>query len=733
MTSASRVHHIAVLTSGGDAPGMNAAVRGVVRAALAAGRQVSLVRNGYEGLIHGWVERATWNAVGGILHRGGTFIGTARSQDFYTVEGRAQAARTLLSHRVDALVVIGGEGSLTGALTLAREWPQHVRRWVDAGEIAQDRARPYLLIAGIPGTIDNDIACTDMTLGADSALHRIVEAVDALASTAASHQRTFVVEVMGRRCGYLALMGALATGADWVLIPEYPVHPDRWQEEMGAALRAGRAAGRSDSIVIVAEGARDVAGRPITSDQVKRALENFLNEEARLTVLGHVQRGGTPSAFDRNLGTRLGYAAVQWLLSQTGPVVPHHVGIRGNEIALVPLDRCLEQTRAVEQAVAQARYEEAIRLRGAGFEEAFRTFHMLIQPRPRRRRPRKNRYRLAILHVGDPAPGMNAAVRAAVRLALDQGHEVRGYFDGVQGLLEDRYTDLTWMSVRGWTGLGGAELGTLPQALSSPQAVQRARQVLQSGGIHGLLIVGDTRAYQVASALARSEGTGVPVVVVPAAIENDLPFTDLCIGTDTALNNAMWAVDRIKDSAVAVRHVFLVEVMGEECGYLAVTVGLATGAEQVYIPEEPLTLEVVQADVAHLLRRFREHRPLGLIIRNEQAGGAYTTPVLASIFQAEGEEVYQVRYAILGHLQQGGSPTPFDRILATRMGAHGMHHLLALVQQEEEGAYALGREQGRVHLYPIPPSLPAEERWWLCLLPLVRLMSGRDGRVQSGT
>ena len=208
---------IAVLTSGGDAPGMNAAVRAVVRTALREGVRVFFIHEGYRGMVDGGaaIQPASSAAVGGILQRGGTVIGTARSREFMTRGGRRAAARNLLEWGIDALIVIGGDGSLVGADVFRAEWPQLLDELVQASEVDAEvaRAHPHLRLVGLVGSIDNDMFGTDMTIGADTALHRITEAIDAIHATAASHQRTFVIEVMGRRCGYLALMAALAAGS----------------------------------------------------------------------------------------------------------------------------------------------------------------------------------------------------------------------------------------------------------------------------------------------------------------------------------------------------------------------------------------------------------------------------------------------------------------------------------------------------------------------------------------
>ncbi len=293
-----RIHNLGVLTSGGDLQGMNAAVRAVIRAAINEGLEVYAIYEGYQGMVDGKsnIRKMSWGDVGGILHQGGTMIGSARSDDFRTREGRRKAALNLIKNGIDALVVIGGDGSLTGANIFRQEWDGLLSELVKAGEISKEtaKAHPHLAIAGLVGSIDNDMFGTDMTIGADTALHRIVEAVDAITSTAASHQRSFVVEVMGRHCGYLALMAGLATGANWVLIPESPPE-EGWEDALCDKIKAGRAGGRRHNIVLVAEGATDRLGNPISSEHVRKLLTERLGEDTRTTILGHVQRGEHPA------------------------------------------------------------------------------------------------------------------------------------------------------------------------------------------------------------------------------------------------------------------------------------------------------------------------------------------------------------------------------------------------------------------------------------------------------
>jgi 6-phosphofructokinase 1 len=584
-------HRIGVLTSGGDAPGMNAAIRSIVRIALNKGMKVYAIREGYQGLIDAGdsIQEMQWDSVGGILHRGGTVIGTARCAEFRTHAGRRLAAFNLLAHGIDNLIVIGGDGSLTGADVFRQEWPQLLQELVESGKIDQKTADEHasLTIVGIVGSIDNDMYGTDMTIGTDTALHRITEAIDALSSTAASHQRTFVVEVMGRHCGYLALMAGLATGADWVLIPEQPPSADNWREKMCNDLIAGRKAGRRDSIVILAEGAQDRQGNPITSADVAEMLGETLGEDVRVTVLGHVQRGGSPSAFDRNLGTLMGNAAVDAVLeADSSSEESQMICLRANRIVKAPLVHCVKETRAVAEAVAAQDYDRVMKMRGGSFGEGFETLLTLLRSIPKESPAGQKRLRLAIMNSGAPASGMNTAIRAAVRIGLDNGHTILGVYNGFEGLIKGNVTEMGWMSVNGWESMGGSELGANRQIPSSRDYYAIAR-TLEQHEIDGLLIVGGWSAYEGALKIYQKRADypafDIPIMCLPATINNNLPGTELSVGADTALNSIVEAVDKIKQSAVASNRCFVVEVMGRYCGYLALMSGLATGAERVYL------------------------------------------------------------------------------------------------------------------------------------------------------
>lgn len=309
---------IAVLTSGGDAPGMNAAIRSVVRLALSRGIQVTGVRHGYQGLMTGDFVAMDSAAVGGIIEEGGTILRTARSEIFATDAGQAGATAALRRADLEGLVVIGGNGSQNGALALHR------------------RDVP---VVGVPSTIDNDLRGTDMSIGADTALNTVVQAIDHIRDTAESHERTFIVETMGRNCGWLALNAALATGADVVLIPEVP----RDLAAVAETVRTRRRMQKAHTIIVVAEGAGDA----VTIAQTVSELSGI---DVRVTVLGHIQRGGAPTAFDRILASRLAAAATDALLGGQSGVM---MGLHGNEIVPVPLEVAVAGVRQVNLQLYQ--------------------------------------------------------------------------------------------------------------------------------------------------------------------------------------------------------------------------------------------------------------------------------------------------------------------------------------------------------------------------------------------
>ena len=299
---------------------------------------------------------------------------------------------------------------------------------------------------------------------------------------------------------------------------------------------------------------------------------------------------------------------------------------------------------------------------------------------------------------------MNTAVHAAARLAIDQGHIVLGVHNGFQGLIDDLIEEFDWMSVHGWGSMGGSQLGTSRTVPAGPELAAVAR-TLRAHGIEGLLVIGGWSAYEAAHrlSLARAQypAFNIPIICLPASIDNNLPGSEISIGADTALNNIVEVVDKIKQSAVATRRCFVIEVMGRECGYLALMSGLASGAERVYLPEEGITLHDLEADLAEMIQGFRQGKRLSLMIRNEQANPLYTASFIAALFEQEGGGLFDVRQAILGHLQQGGDPSPFDRIQATRLAARCLAFLVEKAGQGEAIGAVIGLQNGHVRIHSL--------------------------------
>lgn len=306
---------IGVLTSGGDSPGMNACIRAVVRTGLGLGLEIMGIKHGYNGLIAGEMEPMGARSVGGIIQRAGTILQTARCEEFKTTQGRRKALRKLNEYSIEGLVVIGGGGSLKGALELRKMgFP----------------------VVGVPASIDNDIYGTDMSIGTDTALNTALDAIDKIKETGSSHGRAFLVEVMGRNYGYLALMAAIAGGAEVVLIPEKKIA----MEEVAKILKQAYIKGKAHALVVIAEGSKYK-----TLEVAAYLQKEEVGFEVRTTILGHVQRGGSPSAFDRLLATRLGASAVKKLAQEVSGVI---VGLIGNKIETTSLEQVTERRKELD-------------------------------------------------------------------------------------------------------------------------------------------------------------------------------------------------------------------------------------------------------------------------------------------------------------------------------------------------------------------------------------------------
>ncbi|XP_004078786.2 ATP-dependent 6-phosphofructokinase, platelet type isoform X5 [Oryzias latipes] len=737
---------IAVLTSGGDAQGMNAAVRAVVRMGIYVGAKVYFIHEGYQGMVDGGdnIKEATWESVSSMLQVGGTVIGSARCKEFRTHEGRLKAAHNLVQRGITNLCVIGGDGSLTGANLFREEWSGLLNELLEQGLINEEAvsSNSVLHIVGMVGSIDNDFCGTDMTIGTDSALHRIIEVVDAIMTTAQSHQRTFVLEVMGRHCGYLALVSALACGADWVFIPEMPPD-DGWEDNMCQKLSENRADKKRLNIIIVAEGAIDSHNKAITPDCIKDLVVRCLGFDTRVTILGHVQRGGTPSAFDRILGSRMGVEAVLALLEASTDTPACVVSLVGNQAVRLPLMECVQMTQEVQKAMDEKKFDEAVRLRGRSFENNLSTYRLLSYRKLDSELPNSS-FNVAVLNVGAPAAGMNAAVRSAVRVGITEGHKMFAVNDGFEGFAKGQIKEIKWGDVGGWTGQGGSLLGT-KRTLPAKRLAKIAEQ-MRIHNINALLVIGGFEAFEslleLYEARAHHEEFCIPMCILPATISNNVPGTDHSLGADTSLNAIVETCDRIKQSASGTkRRVFIIETMGGYCGYLATVGGLAAGADTVYIYEEAFDIRDLQANVEHLTQKMKTTIQRGLVLRNENCNENFTTDFIYQLYSEEGRGVFDCRKNILGHMQQGGAPSPFDRNFGTKVAAKAMQWITRALKESYKGgkvftnaedtACLLGMRRRAMVFQPVAQlreetdfehRIP-KDQWWLKLRPLMKILA----------
>ncbi|PYI20374.1 6-phosphofructokinase pfkA [Aspergillus japonicus CBS 114.51] len=760
---------IAVLTSGGDAPGMNGAVRAVVRMAIHSDCEAYAVFEGYEGLVNGgdMIRQVYWEDVRGWLSQGGTLIGSARCLTFRERPGRLKAAKNMVLRGIDALVVCGGDGSLTGADLFRSEWPGLLEELVEKKELTKEQVEPYkiLNIVGLVGSIDNDMSGTDATIGCYSSLTRICDAVDDVFDTAFSHQRGFVIEVMGRHCGWLALMAAISTGADWLFVPEMPPK-DGWENDMCSIITKNRKErGKRRTIVIVAEGAQDRHLNKISSSKVKDILTERLGLDTRVTVLGHTQRGGAACAYDRWLSTLQGVEAVRAVLD-TKPDSPSPViTIRENKIMRTPLMEAVKLTKTVTAHIENKEFDKAMALRDSEFKEYHFSYKNTSTPdHPKLLLPENKRMRIAIVHVGAPAGGMNQATRAAVAYCLTRGHTPLAIHNGFPGLCRHHadtpvssVREIKWIESDSWVNEGGSDIGT-NRSLPG-EDLETTAKCFEKFKFDALFVVGGFEAFTAVSQLRQARekfpAFKIPMTVLPATISNNVPGTEYSLGSDTCLNTLIDFCDIIRQSASSSRRrVFVIETQGGKSGYIATTAGLSVGAAAVYIPEEGIDIKTLSRDIDFLRESFTRdkgaNRAGKIILRNECASNTYTTQVIADILKEEAKGRFESRAAVPGHFQQGGKPSPMDRIRALRMATKCMIHLESYagqspeeIAQDEMSASVIGIKGSQVLFSAMggETGLEATEtdwsrrrpktEFWLELQDTVNILSGRSSKENA--
>ena len=455
----------------------------------------------------------------------------------------------MIDYGINALIICGGDGSLTGADTFRKEWPSLLQELITSKDITKEQGESFkhLNIVGLVGSIDNDFADTDATIGCYSSLQRICESVDYIDSTAGSHKRAFVIEVMGRHCGWLALMAGVSTGSDFIFIPENPPS-ENWEVEMCDIIEKHRALGKRKTIVIVAEGAHDQELNKITPTKVKDLLSNELRLDTRITTLGHVQRGGQACAYDRQLSTLQGVEAVRTVLEGKPGDASQFIAIVENKIIRKPLLEAVASTQAVAEAIKNKDFKKAMDLRGSEFAEYYEAYITTTATdiRPGLKLPSSKQMTIGIIHVGAPAGGMNSATRAAVAYCLSRGHKPWAIHNGFPGLVRHHQDkpigsvrEMTWLEVEGWISRGGSEIGT-NRDLPSKAGIQETADCFKLWNFDALFIIGGFEAFTALSELrvAREKFPSfrIPMALLPATISNNVPGTEFSIGSDTCLN-----------------------------------------------------------------------------------------------------------------------------------------------------------------------------------------------------
>lgn len=751
---------IAVMTSGGDSPGMSAAVRAVVRQSLSAGCTAYAIYEGYQGLVDGgeMIKEMKWEDVRGWISEGGTLIGTARCKAFMERPGRLTAANNMIEKGIDALIICGGDGSLTGADKFRGEWPSLMDELVSTGKRKEEDVKPYrhLNIVGLVGSIDNDLSSTDATIGAYSSLERICQSIDYIDATALSHQRAFVIEVMGRHCGWLALMAGVACGADFVFCPENPPS-ENWEAEMCSIVQKHRTMGKRKTIVIVAEGAHDRNLKAISPYMVKDLLTNNVGLDTRVTTLGHVQRGGPPCAYDRMLATLQGVEAVKAVLEATPETPSPVICMVENKIVRKDMIEAIRLTKKVAEDIAKKDFDAAMKGRDAEFAEFQQAFNMTTSTdNTKTLVPKEKRMRVGIIHVGAPAGGMNAATRAAVAYCLSRGHTPVALHNGFPGLCrhhDDKplgsVREISWLDAENWGSKGGSELGT-NRALPS-EDFKTVAFCFEKYKIDALFVVGGFEAFTAVSELRKAradyEAFKIPMTILPATVSNNVPGTEFSIGSDTCLNALINYCDAIKQSASASRRrVFVVETQGGASGYIAILAGLAIGAVAVYTPEEGINLNMLVQDIKFLKDQFamdKGHARSGkIILRNEKASKVYTTEFIADAIKEESNGKFDSRYAVPGHFQQGDIPSPMDRTRAVRFGVKSLQYLEAFAGKSKQeiaddpmSVAVIGIRGAKVKFSAMEKIEREETDWkdrrpkdefWMGLVDVVDTLSGRS-------
>lgn len=491
---------------------------------------------------------------------------------------------------------------------------------------------------------------------------------------------------MGGNCGWLTLLAGIATAADYIFLPECPQQKEDWRTHLQRIVKRNRRNGRRNTLVLLCEGAVAADSTPITSRDVHQVLSEELDIDTRITVLGHVQRGGAPVAYDRILATLQGVEAVSVILESTPDTPSYLIAVKENKILRKDLQDAVRQTFKISTSLKDREFEKAFRAKEAEFIEHYHNF-LAINAADQDKKLVKSAslLNIAIINIGAPAGGMNSAVYAMASYCMWKGHRPIAIYNGWSGLARhESIRSLKWSEIVGWQSRGGSEIGTNRETPNEAD-VGMIAYYFQKYKIDGLIIVGGFEGFESLRQLEKARelfpAFRIPMVLIPATLSNNVPGTEYSLGSDTALNSLTEFCDNIGISSAATKDkAYVVEVQGGNSGYLATLTSIAIGACATYVPEEGISLVQLSEDIETISKSFDcvqtgDHAGK-IILKSQNASKAMSAEKLANIITEEAAGKFEAKSVIPGHLQQGGTPSPIDRTRATKLAIRAVDFIL---------------------------------------------------------
>jgi len=668
-----------ICTAGSDTPGMNSVINAVYRFGCFLGCNMVYIKQGFKGMVIGEdnFKGATFESQHDIINKGGTILKSSKYTEFIERKNRLKAAENLVKSGISKLILIGGNGTLKAVKSLSGEWLDLLRDLFDQGKITKQEAleHRHLNIVIVLCSVEADIMSTEFSIGQNSALHRITNAIDAIRETASSNNQAFVIEVFGETSGYLALASGIACQATMIFTPEWPPEAD-WQKELTSKVEAGSKKG-DGIIIIVSEGATDRKGRNIKAQNVADIL-NAKGIETKVTILGQYQRGGHPTAKDIMAGLRAGAESVVMLkdLSDAKDKGICAIGFIGNEVKRFDVFNIIDEELEFNQCIKELRFVDAVRLKPSIFQDFLATYCIksILKPSPMLMIPvaRDSLRKIGVLKLGQLPQGVTMCLKTCVECLHYNGLKAMGIYDGLEGLVSGNLIELTPEEIRPWKLLSGDGIGSSTK-LAEAIGIKRIAKSIKDHELSGLILMGSFEAFeslhQLDRATADYPALRIPMCMVPITLLNNIPGSDNSLGCDTAVNETLEFCLKLKRVAKGrAKTVYIIETLGGNCGYIAFLSGLCCGADAVFTSQNPLTLDIILEHCDRLKHKIRKSIiSNGLVVRSDVANSHYSIDVIHKIMSEEGIGVFDCKKSSVGQVTQGCVPSVYDRV-------HGYGH-----------------------------------------------------------